>query len=205
MAYYEIILAIISILITAFFYATVIDKGNHSLGKLLVLMFCICPIVFWSVNMVGDTITADEYQYMKTIVDMPNIIKDPGVAAKLMLQYRTSQMFLGTIFKMIPQKIYDQLSLNSLLIIYKILHWILFYIIGLLICIIVYKKYLNHNSENGYKRVLAWIVTFYMVMGLPMTISVMKVCNYDATNVMFATLGITLIGAYVLGVVKKNF
>lgn len=204
MSFYEIIIAITVVLITICFYTMVIEKDNYNMGKFIVLFLSICPIVLFSIIMVSDTITADEYQYMDVIVDMSNILEQPAVASKLMLQYRTSQMIFGTIFKLIPRVYYNNLDKTNLIIIYKLLHWILFYIVGLLICTVIYKKYLLHKSENIYKKIMAWLVTFYMVLGLPMTISVIKVCNYDATNVMFATLGIALIGTYVLSVLEKN-
>lgn len=193
---YEIVISIIMVAISCLVYKFRIKRDVCSYKEIGILIVGIAPIVFFSINMVTDTITADEMQYMNAIVDLAHI-EDVGVASKLMLQYRTSQMIFGTIFNLIPRTIFERLSRTELIVIYKIMHWIVFYLVGLAIIAIVKIKYMRQSTSIS-KNILAYLLCFYSVMGLPMTMSIMKVCNYDASNIMFGTLGILLIGACIL-------
>lgn len=196
MAQSEIITASLAILFHICLFAKISKKERIPIRELCVLAAGIAPVVFYSVNMVSDTITVDEIHYMRVIVDMKHILDHPAMAEKLMLQYRFSQMVFGTLFMLIPRAIFQYLPQTILIILYKLLHWLLFYCIGLLMACIVYKKYLKQTGE-AWKNILAWIVTADIITGLPMAISIMKVCNYDASNVMFGTSGILLAGVEV--------
>lgn len=196
MKMYEIVIATIMVGLNYLIYRNFVKQEKCCFKEAVILILVTMPIVLLSINMVSDTLTADELQYMDAIINLVHL-DEPNVAAKLMLQYRTSQMLFGTIFNLIPRFIFENISYTNLIVLYKLLHWVVFYLIGMVIVYIVKMKYMR-QSDSALKNLFAYIVCFFSVMGLPMTISIMKVCNYDASNVMFGTLGILLVGVDVL-------
>lgn len=202
MLLYEIIITLFAILLNLFLYK---KSNTNKFSKIEMTFFgLVSPlIVFISIYMVSDTITVDEMQYMNVISNMHHILDVPSVAYKLMLQYRTSQMVFGTLFSLIPRTIFEGLSHTTLIVIYKMIHWVTFYIVGISIIYVVQRHYIKRSKES-WKNVMAWIISFYLVFGIPMTISVMKVCNYDASNVMLGTLAILLVGKEVIALTKKE-
>lgn len=209
MLLYEIIITLFAILLNLFLYKKS-TTNKFSRVEMTFLGLASLLIVFISIYMVSDTITVDEMQYMNVISNMHHILDDPAVAYKLMLQYRTSQMFFGTLFSLIPRNIFGDLSHTTLIIIYKMIHWITFYIVGIAIVYVMQRQYIKQSKES-WKNVMAWMMSFYLIFGIPMTISVMKVCNYDASNVMLGTLAILLVGKEVIaltrggGISRNNF
>ncbi len=193
----EIIAAVAAILSNLWFYKKYIKKGQISLCESCILFLGIAPVAFLSVQMVSDTITADETQYMRAIIAMENLLKDPVVAEKLMLQYRLSQMLFGTLFMLLPRAVVSYMPQTILLVLYKFLHWLFFFLMGEIMACIVCRKYLVQTVQ-AWKQMLAWVLVSGLVLGLPMSISVMKVCNYDASNVIFGSLGILLVGIEVM-------
>lgn len=198
---YEVAVAVVAVMMNMLLYDKVIKKDKVSVKEAGIIILGSLPVVFLSINMVSDTITKDEWYYMSVITNMKELLETPDVAAKLMLQYRTSQMIFGTVFCLLPNVLYDAMSSNELIIVYKVLHWIVFYCVGLCIVAVVCKKYIVQARES-WKNVLSWLVCFYIVTGLPMSISLMKVCNYDASNILFGTLGIILVGVNVMDTLK---
>lgn len=200
---YEFAVAVVAVMINAFLYNKTIKNNDINFKETVIIILGSLPVVLLSINMVSDTITKDEWYYMSVITKMKDIIATPDVAAKLMLQYRTSQMIFGTFFCMIPSFLHNALSMTDLIIAYKVLHWIVFYCIGLFIVATICKKYIIQAKEP-WKNILSWLTCFYIITGLPMSISLMKVCNYDASNVLFGALGIILVGVNVIDTLKAN-
>lgn len=200
---YEIVIAFVAVCVGLLCFMNVFGLKRINMLQMFILVLCMAAMIFFSVNMVSDTITVDEIHYMNVIVNLKNVLDNPVMASKLMLQYRTSQMIFGTFFTFMSEILVDKNSNIELVILYKILHWIVFYVIELVIVMIFCKKYLK-RSKGIWKNILSWLVTFSIVFALPMSVSVMKICNYDASNVMFGTLGIILVGVDVIGTLQKG-
>lgn len=154
-------------------------------------IFVSLPILFLSINMVSEIITADEYQYMIAFIDMKNI-KDYACAFKALHTYRTSQMLFGSFFSIIPESIKSYFDTNELIRGYKILHYFVFFLISIGISWIWRNKILDKDISNIRFRI-ADNAILYCLLALPVSCLMLKVCNYDASNVYFAILGFSLI------------
>ncbi len=167
-------------------------KAQYGKRAIPWLLFSI-PMLYFSINMVTECVTADEYQYMTAFIDIENIGNhtDP---MKVVYEYRISQMVFGTIFKLIPYSVKGLLELNELVRIYKIIHWFFFFGIVLLISHIWRDKILEKDIDNIKFQIMDNVI-LYSLLALPVSCLMLKVANYDASNVYFAVLGFSMMAA----------
>jgi len=168
-------------------------KAQYGKYALPYLLFSL-PVLYFSINMVTECMTADEWVHMSAIVDIENMKNLEGFALAMQYQYRTSQMVFGTAFRIIPQDIKNIVSIYTLLRIYKLIHWYFFFGIALFISSIWRNEILDKEINNIKFRFVDNVI-LYSLLALPVSCLLLKVCNYDAPYIYFAILGISLIVA----------
>jgi len=160
------------------------------------IAFCVpllMPCVYFSVNMLTEVVTADEPGYEEAITFVKGI-QDGLIAEKLLYSYRFSQLTLGTIFDLIPDRIFLSLTNQNVWHIYKIVHYFIILLI-IIETVNVWHKYIL-ASWNEPKRIFLENFIFAGLLGLPVACLIIKVVNYDATSVYLGMLGISWILAY---------
>lgn len=162
--------------------------GKYALPWLLLSV----PMLYFSINMVTECMTADEWMHMSAIIDIENMKNIEGFALAMQYQYRTSQMVFGTFFRILPPNIKNIISIYTLLRIYKLVHWYFFFGIVLLISSIWRNKILGKNIHNIKFRFVDNAI-LYSLLALPVSCLLLKVCNYDTAYIYFAILGFSLI------------
>lgn len=178
--------------------------ANYDIRRILIHTSIIAPFVFFSVQMVTEAVTIDELQYIFTFID-PENIKNHGVLSMIVLyEYKFSQIFIGIFFALIPAIIREQLGTTNLAILYKVAHYFLMLIIILLIAR-VWRTQIFENKEE--KRLHASESALLAVLiGLPLSCLLLKVCNYDSGSTYPALLGFSLLwGAYKKKSVAEGF
>ncbi len=192
---FEIVLFVIAVVLLLIFYKCGGYKWKASILWLLVLI----PVLYFSINMVSETVTFDEPQYEECITDIHNL-KDYPAASKVLYEYKFTQLTLGTVFWFIPKSIQNILGANNVWKIYKCFHWMLMYVMSLLTAI-VWRKYILTSSNDIRRKRLGENAVLVTLVGLPLTCLLMKVTNYDAGSTYPAILGISLMWAAYL---QKN-
>ena len=203
----EVIMMAFVVIVLGFYYL----KEAYGKYTLPWILFSI-PMLYFSINMVTECITADEYQYMTAFIDIENIANHTE-PMKVIYEYRISQMIFGSVFKLVPYSIKNTLAIDSLVRVYKMVHWFFFFGIVLLISSIWRNNILEKNTNSIKFRIIDNII-LYSLLALPVSCLIMKVDNYDASNVYFAVLGFSAIiaaekkermGYAYLGIVAATF
>lgn len=178
----EIIMLICALVILAIYY----KKGQYGKYTWIYFFFSI-PVLFFSINMVTESMTIDEYGYMLAFSDIENI-QNYFQPLKAVYEYRTSQMIFGTLMKIASKYIADK---TTLLVIYKIGHYFFFFVIILTTSSIWRNRIFQEFTNRRWR--LADNAILYSLLALPVSCLMLKVCNYDASNIYFSILGISLI------------
>ena len=155
-----------------------------------VYMLISLPVLFFCINMLDEAVTVDEMQYMKAFIDISGMQQGSYIWNKATYQYRLTQMVMGTIFR-IQNWIYPELTDNVSLIIYKMIHWLMYYLVALFTAFVWGSKILSIDKDSQRYRISS-ICILYVLIGMPISCLIMKVCNYDAGNVYFAIAGFSL-------------
>lgn len=155
-----------------------------------IYMLISLPVLFFCINMLDEAVTVDEMQYMKAFIDISGMQQGSYIWNKATYQYRLTQMVMGTIFR-IQNWIYPGLTDNVSLIIYKMIHWLMYYLVALFTAFVWGSKILSIDKDSQRYRI-SNICILYVLIGMPISCLIMKVCNYDAGNVYFAIAGFSL-------------
>lgn len=148
------------------------------------------PVFVFSLYMLTEAVTADEGQYMTAFVDIRNL-RDYFDDTKLSYEYRTSQMIFGTLFLLIPKAVTRVIGELRL---YKVFHYGVFFLVILLISGVWRNKILQKDTDSAKFRLIDSGILFGL-LALPVGCLVLKVSNYDASNIYFAILGFSLLVA----------
>lgn len=186
---YEAVLFLGAVLLLVLHYR----NAGYNKKELLVCTVLLVPILYFSINMVTEVVTADEAQYEECITDIRNL-KEYGAATKMLFEYKFSQLTIGSIFWLIPQGVREKLGNNNIWMIYKCLHWLLMYVISLVVMTIWRKDILSIDNQKKQNR-LAENLVLVTLIGMPLTCLLMKVTNYDAGSTYPAILGISMMWA----------
>lgn len=162
-----------------------------SFGKKAYLyVLLLLPALFFSTYMLTDAVTTDEGMYIPAFSDVNGI--EPGTVnwGKASFQYRVTQIAIAP-FARLAASFDGGVGTNIPYIVYKDLHWLLYFNIA--ICILyIWGKYIFDIDRSSGKYRIAILGMSYILIGLPVTCLILKVCNYDAGSVYFATLAISL-------------
>lgn len=152
------------------------------------------PFVYFSLNMIDEAITIDEWQYITTFKRLD--MMEPGTLLwiKGTWQYRISEIVSGTVCS-VARMLNSGISDDRLVMVYKYSHWLFFF------CVIVGIAYiwtciLNKGGERygeDLKGRITAAALLWIVLGNPVSCLMLKVCNYDAGCVYFGTAGISLL------------
>ena len=152
------------------------------------------PFVYFSINMIDEAITADEWQYITAFKRLD--MMEPGTLLwiKGTWQYRISEIVSGTVCS-VARMLNSGISDDRLVMVYKYSHWLFFF------CVIVGIAYiwtciLNRGGERygeDLKGRITAAALLWIVLGNPVSCLMLKVCNYDAGCVYFGTAGISLL------------
>ncbi len=149
------------------------------------------PFLFFNTFFLCDALTADEQSYIPAFGDMGNIEPGSVIWNKGSLQYRATQIAIGFPLRVL-RKIIRGIDDNTVNVVYKVIHWLLFFLIALVI-VYLWSKYITSIS-SGTLVYRLFVETIVVVMtGLPVACLILKVANYDAGNIYFAILGISLV------------
>lgn len=176
-------------LIMLFFYHM---KSGYGVKKALFWSIVFLPVLYFSVNMVTEAVTADEPGYEQCITDVRNI-KNQSKAEAVLYEYKLAQLTKGTVFLLIPTKIKDILGENGIWKLYKVIHWLIIY----LICILttnVWRKWILVDKDERKNRISENAI-LAALMGLPLSCLLIKVTNYDAGSTYTAILGVSMVWA----------
>lgn len=150
------------------------------------------PVLYFSINMVTEAVTADEPQYEECITDIRNL-KSHAASGKVLYEYKLAQLTLGTAFWFLPDAAKTALGAQHIWKIYKCLHWLFMFIFSLITADVWRKDILLLKDER--KNHVAENIVLMVLTGLPLACLLMKVTNYDAGSTYPAVLGISMIWA----------
>lgn len=156
------------------------------------------PAVFFSACYLIDAVTRDEGNYIPVFGNMPSIELGSEIWVKSSYQYRTTQMVLGTILRVL-RKISPSIGQNTANILFKAAYWSFFFLLVLVIAYI-WGMYVIALARDTFAYRIANLGILYCLIGLPVACLVLKVCNYDAGNIYFAILSFS----FILAAERKN-
>lgn len=184
---WEVLLFAVAVFLLILHY----QKAQYSWKETLIYTLILMPVLYFSINMVTEAVTADEPQYEECITDIRHL-KEHSAAGKVLYEYKFAQLTIGTVFLLIPQEIKNYLGANNLWMLYKCIHWMLMYIFSLMTAVI-WRKYIFNGKEIRTR--IAENAVLISLIGFPLTCLLMKVTNYDAGSTYPAILGISMIWA----------
>ncbi len=147
------------------------------------------PLLYFSINMIDEAMTADETGYINTFIHMDQMERGTISWVKGTYQYRISEIFSGTICFLFNRLF--TISDNQLVLIYKYTHWILYFGVTFLIAQI-WKKIFDYDV-NSIKYRMSNAAVLMILIGAPIACLLLKVCNYDAGCVYFGIAGLSLL------------
>lgn len=148
------------------------------------------PFIVFSLAMVSEAVMIDEWQYMTEFININRMNPLGEVYVKTSYQYRFSEGLYGTIFLIIRYFIRD-MSDHRALVLYKMFHWLLCYVIS----VIITSLYASLIKGQTKVRIQSTLLVLYSLIALPVACYLMKICNYDSMNSYLALLGIAF-GVY---------
>lgn len=125
------------------------------------------PFIICSINMITEIVTIDETQYERLITNVESI-KQEEAGTKLIYQYRLTQIFNGTIVKIVKALSGSELGYSTTWILYKLTHYFSCFFIVLCIGFVwshSILQFLHYSSKL--KRVAENTVLIFLI-GLPM-------------------------------------
>ena len=167
-------------------------RAKYETKKALLWCLLFIPILYFSINMVTEAVTTDEPGYEICITDVRNL-KYQGKAGAVLYEYKLAQLTVGTIFLFIPAFIKEALGGNGIWMLYKIIHWLLMYLL-VLVTVNVWRKWILVDKEEKWNRV-AENAVLAILIGLPLSCLLIKVTNYDAGSTYPAILGVSILWA----------
>lgn len=185
--------AMAGILCVYFLYRRLCFGNKSSLYTVLT-----APAVFFNTYYLVDAVTQDEIRYIPAYGNIAAIEVGSEMWRRSSYQYRSTQMVLGTIFRVI-RKIYPLIEENTANILFKISHWFFFFILALVIAYIWGKSVIESEKDTLIYR-MTNLGILYCLIGLPVSCLILKVSNYDAGNIYFAILAFSVI----LAAEKRN-
>ena len=183
---YSMYLILLLAFIVVFIYFIKVGYGR----KALMYSFFSFPFIYFSINMIDEAVTIDEWDYIYVFRLMNTIERGSLYWFKGTYQYRISQIFSGTMCT-IARGLLKSISDNQMILIYKYSHWLLFFVTVVSISFI-WTQILNGDPKKLKGRI-ACSAILYGLIGLPISCLLLKVCNYDAGCVYFGVAGISLL------------
>lgn len=183
----EMVMLIVSCFVMLLYF----KSHNYEWKECLLAVVCFLPILFFSLNMMTEIVTADEPTYMPAVTDIVAIKNMGGVAEKFINQYKMSQMIIGTMFLCIPQSLKSQMGTSDIWVLYKSIHWIVSFII-VLITVHIFDKYILKGEK---RRKLISVAILGALLGLPLSCLLFKVTNYDGLSTYLIILGYIMLWA----------
>lgn len=165
-------------------------KLSFGKSSILYAMACV-PAFLFSTYMLTEAVTADEGRYIPLFGNIANIDETDVNYLRGTFQYRSTQIVIGTITKLI-RNVMPAIEQNTVNVIYKYLHWLMFITVAMAI-IYLWAKYIISCNRDSLKYRLIVVCISYLLIGQPVACLILKVCNYDAGNIYFALLGFTLV------------
>lgn len=184
----EIILFIIAVLSLLI----MLKRYDYSWREALLACVCLAPILFFSINRMTDVVTVDEPRYISAITNIREI-KNMGIAEKLVGQYKVSQFIVGAIFLCIPSTVKSQMTTGEIWATYKCAHWIVLFVV-ILVILNIFNKFIL-RGENESKRKIINVFVLGSLLGLPLSCLLLKVTNYDGFSTYFIVLGYIMLWA----------
>lgn len=162
------------------FFGSLLKSKKHALVAALLFL----PALYISLNLMSQIVTADEGQYIRRFLQMP----EAQEMTKIVYQYRTTQMLLGTVFSILSP-VYSM----DLWPAYKAVHWAFCFLLSLAVILVVHRFYFTRAlKQNAKWHTLALALTSVVVLALPVNALLFKVANYDSFGSQFALLGLLL-------------
>jgi len=172
-------LSLIFILINAF-------NLTKSIAKSILLTLLLIPPLYLSVEGTTQFLTADEPGMLINVIN----IQDSSYIEQWYhkANNRTSEAFIGTLLNLIQEYIPIELNQKELKIFAKSFHWFL----GFTIIIIIYSLIKTYFIPEK-QAIFYFIIYFYSIFLLPVSVLALKVFNYDLFSMLLGTLTIILL------------
>lgn len=167
-------------------------RARYDTKKALLWCLLFIPVLYFSINMVTEIVTADELQYEMCMTDVRNL-KHQISAPAVLYEYKLTQLTIGTVFLLIPPFVKEALNENNIWMLYKCIHWLLIYFLALGTTNIWRKWILVNNGEK--RNRIAENIVLAILIGLPLSCLLIKVTNYDAGSTYPAILGVSMLWA----------
>jgi len=191
----EFVLLGISQLIIFLISLKTIKNDKYAVFLLLIITI---PLVI-SLEKATQFLTIDEICIIEETMDL----KSSEMRQWNQNALRTTDVVIGTVFSLIPDKAKELFGHERMKMIAKAFHWMLGFIIIVSIFILLLKYYiLPLLPEKDRHKYLFWyfIIYFYSILLIPVNILALKVFNYDLISML---LGIVA-GLLILIAIKNN-
>ncbi|EDN71185.1 conserved hypothetical protein, membrane [Beggiatoa sp. PS] len=178
----EIILLVLSLFVL-FFLAL---KNIKSVKISLILATLLLPALYLSIEGTTQFFTTDEAYIFPEVIHIHN----SGMEQWYMSANRTSDAIIGSVLSLFQKYTYFTKAMNptELKIFAKGLRWF----VGFLLIIAIYwltnKYYISDTQKSSY-----FIIYFYSVLSLPVSLIALKIANYDLLSMLLGILAIILL------------
>jgi len=159
-------------------------KNTKSIKNSILLSILLVLPLYLSIEGMSQFVTTDEHYIIMETVDVQNSdMKQWGWA------YRTSHVTIGT-FLSLFQELYigSTMDVNELIILAKGLRWFFAFLIIIAIYYLINKHYILENQRNAY-----FIIYFYSILMLPISVLAVKLAIYDTYSLLFGALTVVLL------------
>jgi len=161
-------------------------KNLKSIIKSLVVTILVIPILYLSIEGTTQFFTTDEAYIFPEVIHIHN----SGMEQWYMSANRTSDAIIGSFLSLFQKYTYFTKAMNptELNIFAKGLRWF----VGFLLIIAIYwltnKYYISDTQKSSY-----FIIYFYSVLSLPVSLIALKIANYDLLSMLLGILAIILL------------
>ncbi len=181
----------LNIMITIAFITILLFLRKLGYGKYtLIYGVLLCPFIWFATDMITEAVINDEWPYIVAFKQLSNLERGSLHWFKGTYQYRISEMTSGAICAAVSI-FFPDISDYRLTMIYRYVHWYLYFLVALGIAYIWNRILAGDNNERKYRMVNAVIIG--ILVGSPSACLFLKVCNYDAGCVYFGIAGISLL------------